>query len=170
MNLSQHNKNPLHLSALVDPVMTSEAVHERAQHIEQALELLFETQGSTVKKLKAALSYDEYHHLKAYSETYRLNLNNASEVQRVLRALKEYITRLPTIKLVIAYTPRQAFVEEITHWLTTHVPTPLLLEITPDPCIVGGAVVSFRGKQYDFSLNRKLNEHMRESDDDSSTR
>ncbi len=161
MNPPHHNSpHPQRLDTLVDPIMTVDAAHEFLQRIEQTLELLYQTKGSSIQKLKDTLSYDEYRHLKAYSKAHNLDLNDADAVQQILRALKEYTTSLPKLKLALAYAPRQAFVEEIADWLTAHAPTPLLLELTVDPEVIGGAVVSFQSKQYDFSLNRKLDEYL----------
>lgn len=73
--------------------------------------------------------------------------------EKVLRDLKGFIESLPLVKLSIAIEPRTSTIDKIYSRLQNLLGN-VLLEITFDPKLIGGVVISYKGEYRDFSLLR----------------
>lgn len=83
----------------------------------------------------------------------------AKEGEGVLKVLAQEVAKLPVCKLTVAFDPVRTQVVKIRDTISTNVGSPLLLEISVDPRIVGGAVISWNGTYFDGSAGRKVHEY-----------
>lgn len=79
--------------------------------------------------------------------------------EKFLRGLIEAVKKLKVVRLTLAFEAREDLVEAISDWLLTHLPGQgVILDLSDDKSILGGALVSYEGMFGDFSLKKSLDE------------
>jgi vacuolar-type H+-ATPase subunit E/Vma4 len=81
-----------------------------------------------------------------------------------IKALKKQASSLEEVKLTLAVEPTPAMIESISDWIKENVGAAVILDLTFDATLVGGAVVSFRGNYADYSLRARLEKYRKEID------
>lgn len=66
----------------------------------------------------------------------------------------QWLGKLPSINVSLAYTPSQSFWEEIIDWLDKNGPGSGKASLTTAPEIGGGVIIDYNGKTYDYSLRK----------------
>lgn len=84
------------------------------------------------------------------------------EALAALTKLKKELGELVTLELSIALSPPQSFIDKIFDWVQRNVGDNIVINFKKNPSIVGGAVVSYKGKYADFSLSRQLKQYSAE--------
>jgi len=105
----------------------------------------------------------------AFEET--LNSKVRSEVAALIRQkiktddktmfLKDLISRIKgrkVVKMTLAIAPTDFLIGQIYNWLITSISENIVLDISIDKQILGGAIVSFGGKYFDFTLRKTLDQ------------
>jgi F0F1-type ATP synthase delta subunit len=72
--------------------------------------------------------------------------------------LKNYLLKIPQIKIEIAFKPSRIFVEKISLWLEKNFREKIIVDLYFNPEIVGGAVIEYKGKYLNYSLTKKIDE------------
>lgn len=70
--------------------------------------------------------------------------------------LEKKLLALPEIKLEIAFSPNDSFLEKISQWLEKELGQKVILDITVNPKVVAGAIIEYQGFFRDFSLAKNL--------------
>jgi F0F1-type ATP synthase delta subunit len=81
---------------------------------------------------------------------------NREKQSDFFRKLEKDLQSLPKIKLEIAFSPNEDFLDKISQWLEKELRQKTILDITVNPDIVGGAVVEYQGNWRDFSLAKEI--------------
>jgi len=72
--------------------------------------------------------------------------------------LKKYLQNLPQIKMEIAFQPKREFLKEISSWVEKESKQKVVLDLIFNPEIIGGAIIEYQGRYFDFSLAKKVDE------------
>ncbi len=75
-----------------------------------------------------------------------------------LSQMKKTLLGLPIVKLEIAFSPSEEFLQKISNWMEKNLGKKVILDVTVNPKIIGGAIIEYQGKWRDFSLVKKLKE------------
>ena len=70
--------------------------------------------------------------------------------------LKNYLQKIPQVKLEIAFEPSEDFLLRIKKWFKEENHQEVILDITVNPKIVGGAIIEYQGYFRDFSLVKEM--------------
>jgi F0F1-type ATP synthase delta subunit len=81
--------------------------------------------------------------------------NEISKIDYLL-TVERQLMGLKSVKLILACEPSIKLVETIALWLKANVGRSVVLDITLDKKLIGGAIVEYDGKYGDFSLKSKL--------------
>jgi len=73
-----------------------------------------------------------------------------------LKGLKEQVGSLEALKITLAISPNSDLVEFIGNWVRKETGQNTVLEIDTDKTIIGGMILSFKGKYKDYSLRKRL--------------
>jgi len=87
---------------------------------------------------------------------YRIDIRDHSHLQTFLQELKTVIQQVPIVALSLAFYPKQELIAAISTWFLAHIKKPFLLDITVNEALLGGTVVAFNGKYFDYSLKKIL--------------
>jgi len=80
-----------------------------------------------------------------------LEKEEASKLEKKLRSL-------PEIKLEIAFSPNNDFLNRISQWLEKELGQKIILDITVNPKVTAGAIIEYQGNWRDFSLAKKIDQ------------
>lgn len=80
------------------------------------------------------------------------------EIKPLLSDMYRTVCSLPILQLTLAFEPSEAAIGNISRFARQNLAAGILLDLSLDRSILGGAVVMYRGKFYDFTLRKKLNE------------
>ena len=70
--------------------------------------------------------------------------------------LEKELQHLPEIKLEIAFSPNDDYLEKISQWLEKELGRKIILDLAINPKIVGGAIIEYQGNWRDFSLAKEI--------------
>jgi len=70
--------------------------------------------------------------------------------------LKNYLQKIPQVKLEIAFEPSEDFLLRIEKWFKEKNHRKVILDLIINPKIVGGAIIEYQGNWRDFSLVKEI--------------
>ncbi len=76
--------------------------------------------------------------------------------KKFLGDLLSFLKTLPVLKLTLAFSPTNTFLERLGNQITTVVGVKTLLDVVVDEYIVGGAIFEFKGKISKQTLDEQL--------------
>ncbi|GEM_PF-1871787 len=118
---------------------------------------LFKKNGKSFDKLLSQdLSYEVGKTLKSVAEGTGESMRNKQHVELFFSHLKDITSSLPVIHVIVAVEPTEKVVSLIHNWIYNNFKKLMLLDITYDPELIGGCVVSFNGKANDYSLKSQM--------------
>lgn len=71
--------------------------------------------------------------------------------------LKDYLQKIPLLKLEIAFSPPHDFLDDLRRWFKEENDKKFIFDITVNPRVIGGAIIEYKGQYRDFSLLEKMN-------------
>ncbi|KKQ74862.1 MAG: hypothetical protein US96_C0023G0006 [Candidatus Woesebacteria bacterium GW2011_GWB1_38_5b] len=86
-------------------------------------------------------------------------IDSAELVDNSLRELLKNINQIEEVKLLLAFSPKLAFIERLSFWFKNQFGQNTMLDISVDPAILGGTIVAYKGKYIDLSLAKELDEY-----------
>jgi len=84
-------------------------------------------------------------------------LTSANQQFSFFDELKKYLAKIPHLKLEIAFSPSQSFLLRIKKWFKEKNHQEVILDVTINPNVVGGAIIEYQGYFRDFSLAKEIN-------------
>lgn len=83
-------------------------------------------------------------------------------LDQTLTALKDQLEKLRPLHITIAIDPTDQLIEEMSALVSKNWGDDYILDITIDRDIVGGSVIIADGHYYDFSLEEKIDQYLKE--------
>ena len=80
-----------------------------------------------------------------------INTSSPTALKEFLKKIIEEIYDLPILTLSLAFEPNAKTLLALSEWCIVNLKKQLLFEITVDPSIVAGSILSFKGKYADYS-------------------
>jgi F0F1-type ATP synthase delta subunit len=86
------------------------------------------------------------------------NSSKKEEVKALFSSMYRTVCALPILQLTLAFEPSEAVIGNISRWARKNLVPGILLDLTLDRSVLGGAMISYHGKFYDLTLKKKLQE------------
>lgn len=86
------------------------------------------------------------------------------EIKALLTDAYHTICVLPILRLTLAFEPSESVINSISYWARQKLEAGILLDLSLDRSLLGGAVIMHKGKFYDYSLRNKLREIFEKGD------
>lgn len=83
-----------------------------------------------------------------------------AQSEKYLTDVLSQMNSIPVLELNIAFQPTQSNIEQFSTQAVTMIGTPVLLKLTVQPEVIGGAVVIWNGHYHDASLKTKFVEKL----------
>lgn len=78
------------------------------------------------------------------------------EIKILFSNVYRTICALPILQLTLAFEPSEAIIGNISRWARQNLAAGILIDLSLDRSILGGAIIVYRGKFYDLTLRKKL--------------
>ncbi len=83
---------------------------------------------------------------------------NKGEIKAILSSGYKAVCSLPVLKLILAFEPSEQVIADISNWARLNLEKGIILDLSMDRSVSGGAVIIYRGKFYDLTVKKKLQE------------
>lgn len=87
-----------------------------------------------------------------------IDKKDQSSIEKFLTGLKERAQQLKIMKLQIALDPSEEIINDIHTWIYKNIGQNIILDITCDESLIGGAIITFEGKYKDLSLKKRFSD------------
>jgi hypothetical protein len=91
---------------------------------------------------------------------------NIDAVENYLKSMKERLEKLKVISLKIAFEPTDSSIDKFSDFSRKNISPDVILDITTDAKIYGGAEITYNGEFRDFSLKRLFQEEYSKQKDE----
>lgn len=149
--------------ALIDLTKTTEDLVSLQEEIDMILQSLFHVE---VYKLEEVM--EKFVRIRVAAEIEKLlkaHPNSSKEdIKVILSKAYRTICTLPILRLTMAFEPSEMQVSNISYWARSNLEQGILLDLSLDRSLIGGLVITYKGKYYDFSLKNKLKEIFEKGD------
>ena len=147
----------IEFKALIDLTKTTEDVVNLEGEIDLILQSLYHVD---VYKLEDVLN--KFVRIRVATEINKLiHLHPDSsrdEIKSILTRAYRTICALPVLRLTLAFEPSELVIGNISYWARQNLEPGILLDLSLERRLVGGVILAYKGKFYDFSLKKKLKE------------
>lgn len=94
---------------------------------------------------------------------YELRKVQESDNTKLLNTWKKELVSARVLKLELAFDPNETSLKKLWSWANQNISKNIVLDITYDPSLVAGTVISWNGKYRDYSQKAQLNTKIFES-------
>lgn len=139
---------------ILSQLRTREEANALLRDIDIVLDSYFRVSESRKDEiLDSKLSYASSRLFKNLREQFG---DDHSAFELFLNRLKEKIRSLPLFSITISFDPLESTVEMIKKWVSDNIHGNVILEITVNPNILGGAQITYGGRYKDLSLKNRF--------------
>lgn len=117
---------------------------------------LFQEKKSFQEQLEGVVGISWKARLTDFFAKEGVALSDRARIEEKLTRLQKMLESLPVVRLTLAFDPPTHAIEAIASWLQATIRKPVVLDITQDHTILGGARIEFEGRYLDGSLRSKL--------------
>lgn len=135
---------------IAEDILTKQDLVYLLDDITQLKNSLYQEQGSVEQTATTPAGVELVKILK------QKNLKNKNEQENFLKDFEQYLKNIPQIKLTLAFTPSDSFTKKISHWLEQQTNQKIILDLTIDHTVVGGAIIEYQGQHRNFALAKSI--------------
>ena len=139
-------------------LITLQQVNYLVSRLREVEKLLYKPDQQWQEFLDEYLSAQEQEELRGSWSKQQVDLDNPISVDKALQSLLERLAKLTIIKVVVARELSQKMCKWLHRSLEDNLGTRLVIDKQIDEDLVGGMVIEHEGKQWDYSLRKKLEE------------
>jgi len=149
-------KAPLFRSTdVLEFVQTTDQAEQFVVKLQYIISLLYNRTYTVSQILSEVLPYDKRDKLLQLCQRYGINLQDPGSIEQFLMGLKDAVQKCPVLIIRVGFEPSQRSLEIFSRWLGAQ-GRGMLLDITVDKRIVGGAILGAYGKYKDYSIRNKI--------------
>lgn len=157
------NKPQIDKTLLFETIYTKEDLLLFYKEIDQLVALIFTGSDSVEQKMDKLISKDKKKSLLHYFKTANVRTDNPVEVNQALSKIQALGNSLPVVSLELAIEPTEETIKAISFWFIRRLQTKVILDITLERRIIGGAYIAFNGTYRDYSLQTKIDKYFGKS-------
>jgi F0F1-type ATP synthase delta subunit len=117
---------------------------------------LFEKKNVFEKTLENKVQSPYKELIKARMDQHSITYSEPARLKEFIDNLISEVKNLKVMNLTLAFKPEDTTFTKINSWIEKNLKTEFVYEIKIDPAIIGGAIISARGRYIDQSLRRKI--------------
>lgn len=133
-------------------IKTGQDQDEFCQQLENLREALYKKEGEFEKVLETVVRKDLAREIKKV-------VSGQQDKISFLKDLEREIKKLRKLSLILSYYPSEVGIDRISEWVYQNISKDIVIDISIDKSLLGGAVIEFEGKYIDLSLKKKLDEY-----------
>ncbi len=139
-------------------IKTKDTADEVMEKIDKLKESLYNKRVDLDKKMAELFTFEMKEKMKAYSLQEQVNLNDPESFGVFLSNLRGHIKNLAVVMVSIPFLKTDEIVSEISAWFVENFGKVVLIDLNVNTELVAGAVISFNGRELDFSLKKRIDQ------------
>lgn len=151
------NEKILKYKALIDLIKTTDDLVVLDEEIDMVLQSIYHTEIYDLEEILA-----KFVRVRIAVEIKKLISQNSvtgkEQTRTLLSDAYRTICALPILKLTMAFEPSESVIDNISNWARGNLQSGILLDLSLDRSLLGGAQIVHEGKYYDYSLKKKIKE------------
>lgn len=153
--------NKILLYDLLSRVITVDERDDFVLRLSDFISDLFGRRGEISDKIEKNFSFAEREKLLELIKRKKLDLNNALKLEKFINNIRQEVKNMEVLKLVVGFEISSEQLSKISAWLIRNLDRKIILDVTIDKSIVGGATIIFKGKYKDYSLKKYVEENLK---------
>ncbi len=149
------------ITDFIDLLRTKAEADHFCTQVEALSESLYSKKTKIKEKIEGIFNADMNNLLLKKFKNSDIAITNAIAVQKFLTELKDEIKKVPIIHITLSFDPKQSTVERIYTWISFNLKKSIFIDIKLDHQIVGGAIIEFEGKYFDYTLKKIITDKMK---------
>lgn len=149
---------------VIDIVQTKKDAALFLSQLDQVSAGLFDSKKTPEVLFDTHLPYDKKAKLSMLLAKYAIDIRSPAEIQAFIVKVKEIMSQVPSVGIVMAFVPYQQLITMLSSWFTIHAQKAVLLEISVDETLIGGAIISHNGVVKDFSIKKQLHDRYKKGE------
>lgn len=143
---------------LSDFFHTKAEANDFSIHLSQISESIYQTGFNLEKEITEHFGVEKKDKFISFLRNNKVNIYSTSDLKTFFDKIQAITSNLPLLSLVIAFEPNEETLKLLSEWLFSNTHKQVLLDITVDTKIIGGATISFNGKYADCSIKTKFDQ------------
>ena len=143
---------------LITSLKTTQEVDNLSSEIDMLMSKLFQSEKILLEKALTSVSVDSAKKITEIFEKFNLDMTDKAIVRDFLDTLADLIKKFKVIKLILAFDPTRATIENIHEAVSENIGIGYILDIEVDESVLAGAIVIFNGKYKDYTIKKAIEE------------
>ena len=144
---------------LITSLKTKDDLDRLSSEIDSLLASVFETGNHSFENTLESISVKTTKKITEAIKKNNMDIADKELIKSFLETLKKLLGKFKTIRLIIAFEPKEETIENIHNWVSSNLGEGYILDIETNKGLLGGAIVmSSNGEYRDFSLKKTLEE------------
>lgn len=153
----------MNISALHPYLRTKSDTIALIQLLEKLEKEIFKEPFDFSKILKTKAPYELSAVIQKLITEANIKVSNRNALQKLLTEINNQVATLPVVHIIVPLSPTENHLKIMHDWFFQNYKKTVILDISVDPSLIGGCVVSFGGRANDYSLKNRI-EQMQTSD------
>ncbi|MDP3941437.1 MAG: F0F1 ATP synthase subunit delta [bacterium] len=143
--------------AILKTIASTEDASYYIEQIDRFLQSMYQTDRTSILTvLEEMLPENISRDIKEYLISSKIDVTHQEQVRYALGTLQDTIRKAKVVSLTIAFPASKRIVEKIASQVKESFGSNLLVEISINQELVGGAVIIYKGNYIDLSVKRKV--------------
>ena len=148
----------INLTALHSYLTTKNEANNFVLILEKLINGLFNDSAGLSEMLSKEVSLELKLIIEKLIHEAKINTDNRKDLQAFFVSMQKEISSLPVIHIMLSIPPKEELVKAIHGWFYQNFQKTILLDISIDPTIIGGGVISFNGRANDYSIRNQVSQ------------
>lgn len=144
---------------LFQQIYTKSDLQRFYSELDQTRGLLFKTSGDFDQHLGTFFNPEKKDKLLALLDAKKIDTKNPVAVQDVFTKIEEYGNKFPIVTMTFAMPPTELILKHINNWFLENEKRKVLIDVSYERNLLGGAFISYNGLYADGTLIYKVNEY-----------
>lgn len=144
---------------IFDTIYTFSELQLFYKEIDTIVSSLFKSEGQIEGAIHEIVSPEKAENILEYLHTLSVDLKNPVALQEALLKLKSTGNQIPVVHMTLAFEPTNTVLKSISLWFLRREQKKVILDLTLERQILGGAFISYDGLYKDYTLKTKLDKY-----------
>lgn len=115
-------------------------------------ERIFEVNFNMEKVFQEQLGMQKKDKFIALLRKNNIPIDSPFSLNKILEIIRKNISSLPIACITLSIEPQDEILKAISDWFILNIKRQVLIDIKIEPDLIAGALISYRGKQFDASI------------------
>lgn len=145
----------INLSPINNYLQTKYDINQVVSGLDKVLAEMFKGNTKMVDILDKDIPFPLSSDLKKLAQAHGINLENDGDADKFYGEVRKAIMELPILTITTGSPPTLELVRAISDWVIANIKGFVAIDIVVDRKLIAGAMISFKGKNRDYSVKKE---------------